>query len=506
MENKDETITKNLYLDRERQKFINIELNNDSTIETILNNYRETLIKEITAIYKLNIEEFIFVIIESKINMKKDEIISLTEYKLNKTIKIYLLLQNPQNNIYFLPKNKRIFPNKKNYSIPPNNIQSEFEKAQNNYFLSKPTEEYLSKANFLLYDNENQIMTKEKGSVDTIKITIFKNGNRDTIEILIKDIIKDYYYSDISTAPYRKNLPIKGDRPKYYIELQTSKRTYFLAQFKENFHIQWENAIKMAITKYKNFNIELNINMTINSLKLQLQETHLLIMNNCFNIKDILFNEEKRKMFFDCFRDKKLSSIMINILMYKDYIKKNQYLEAWMRFKEIFTYIESYDINDKNENKNKIITEKNNINDLFNQEKINKYKQISEAANENVKNIKIENPSIFLFQSEIKNALNDILKEDLFDDIFLNLYKIYVIPYFEEIKIKLQEGSKLKMKPLIRIKFQFLLALYFSQFSNMNMNNYNYLSNQKNKNNSQIRCESVFNLYDKKNTLANQII
>ena len=340
-------------------------------------------------------------------------------------------------------------------------------------------------------------MTKEKGSVDTIKITIFKNGNRDTIEILIKDIIKDYYYSDISTAPYRKNLPIKGDRPKYYIELQTSKRTYFLAQFKENFHIQWENAIKMAITKYKNFNIELNINMTINSLKLQLQETHLLIMNNCFNIKDILFNEEKRKMFFDCFRDKKLSSIMINILMYKDYIKKNQYLEAWMRFKEIFTYIESYDINDKNENKNKIITEKNNINDLFNQEKINKYKQISEAANENVKNIKIENPSIFLFQSEIKNALNDILKEDLFDD---------VIPYFEEIKIKLQEGSKLKMKPLIRIKFQFLLALYFSQFSNMNMNNYNYLSNQKNKNNSQIRCESVFNLYDKKNTLANQII
>ena len=501
MENKNETITKNLYFDREHKKYTNFELDINTTIETIITNYREILINEIGTIYKIKIDECIFVIIETKINTKKDDPISLMEYKLNKTTKIYYLLQNPQNNIYFLPKNKRIYPNKKEFVAPSNKIENDFEKAENNYFQIKPNIEYLSKAMFYLYDDENQILTKEKGSVDKAKITIFKNGNRDAIEILIKDIVKDLYYSAISTAPYRKNLPIKGDRPNFYIELQTSKKTYFFTQFKENMHIQWENAIKMAITKYKNFHIELNINLTINLLKSHLHETHLSIMNNCFIIKEILFNEEKRKMFFECFPDKKLSSIMINILMYKDLIKKNQYLETWMRFKEICTYIDSYSINNNtnNKNENKIITEKNKINNIFDQEKINKYKKISEAADENVKKIKIDNPSLFLFQSEIKNALSDILKEDLFDDIFLTLYKIYVIPYFEEIKTKLKEGSNPKQKPLIRQKFQFLLALYFSQFSNMNMNNYNYLSLTKKKDNSQIRNDSVFNLYEQKN-------
>ena len=37
-----------------------------------------------------------------------------------------------------------------------------FEEAETKYFLMKPNEELISKANFYLYDSKNQILTKEK--------------------------------------------------------------------------------------------------------------------------------------------------------------------------------------------------------------------------------------------------------------------------------------------------------------------------------------------------------
>ena len=55
----------------------------------------------------------------------------------------------------------------------------------------------------------------------------------------------------------------------------------------------------------------------------------------------------------------------------------------------------------------------NNINNLFTEERIKKYKEVSERADENAKKIKIEESSLFLFQNELKTALSDILKEDL---------------------------------------------------------------------------------------------
>ena len=106
--------------------------------------------------------------------------------------------------------------------------------------------------------------------------------------------------------------------------------------------MQWENAIKKAITKYNNFNIDLNLNININSSKTGLYAIHHSIMDNCFVLSKILSNELKRKMFLSIFPDKKICSIIINILTYKSLIKRDEYLEAWMCFKEILTYIDSY--------------------------------------------------------------------------------------------------------------------------------------------------------------------
>ena len=80
-----------------------------------------------------------------------------------------------------------------------------------------------------------------------------------------------------------------------------------------------------------------------------------------------------------------------------------------MRFKEILTYIESYDIYSQSPD----FAKKNEkILKIFTHEKINAYKKISEASNENVKKINMVNASLSLFQIEVKKALNEILTEN----------------------------------------------------------------------------------------------
>jgi hypothetical protein len=461
-----------LYLDREKLDFIQIQIENNMTCDSIIKNNRDILKDKIEPIYKKPIEDFNFLFIENKPNVKKEEIPSLMEFRVNKRTKIFNLIQNPQYNLYFLPKKKSNISDRKKAREGNNEPQNFFEDAETNYFSNKSSEEYINKQSFYFYDSIKQEFNKEKGSVDKNKITIFKSSKiKDNIEIYIKDIIKDLYYPENSPAPYRKNLPIKGDRPKFYIEITTHKTTYFLAQFKDSYQFQWENAIKTAITNYKNYNIDLNLNIKIASSKTSIYATHHSIINNCFVINKILFNEEKRKIFFSNFSDKKISAITYNILMYKDLIKKNKYLESWMRFKEILTYIDSYYINNEI-NENRIITEDNKINSIFTTNRINKYNKISEDANESVKKIKIEESSLNLFQNEIKNALCDILKDDLFDDMFYYLYKLYIIPYFDEIKKLLRKGSIPDEKPLIRKKFQFLLAIYLYKILKVTINNF----------------------------------
>ena len=197
-------------------------------------------------------------------------------------------------------------------------------------------------------------------------------------------------------------------------------------------------------------------------------------MDNCFVINQILSNEEKRKMFLSVFSEKKICSIIMNILTYKSLIKMDEYLEAWMCFKEILTYIDSYNTKTQPPNQDQRMEK---ILQIFSKEKTDFYKKVSEASNENVKKINMVNASLSLFKTEMKRALHEILKEDLFEDVLNSLYKLYIVPYFNEVKNNLEKSSIPTEKPLIREKFQFLLAIYFNRiFSNSHDNFYDLFS------------------------------
>jgi len=481
----------NLYLDREKLNSIQFDLDNETTCDKILIQHKDSLSNTILSIYNKNIDDCVFLIIETKINKKNDDIPTLMEFKINKKTRLYDLLQNPQNNLYFVSRrksNKEDRIKARNESITKENF---FESAETNYFVAKNTEEYLPKTLFHLYDPEKQTFNKERGNVDKQKITIYKsNTNKESIEISIKDIIKYLFYSDSSQAPYKKNLPIKGEKPKFYIEIITNKTTYFFGYYKENFFFQWENAINKAITKYNIFNMELNLNMKINSSKTSIFAIKHSIIDDCYMLNKVIFNEEKRKMFFSISPEKKICSIIMNILTYKELIIKNEYLEAWMSFKQILTYIDP----GNNQAQLSISIPKDEIIlKIFSQEKINTYKKISEASYENFKKINMVNASLSLFKIEVKRALNEILKDNLFDDVFISLYKIYIIPFFKEVKNTLEKGTHPLEKPLIRQKFQFLLAIYFNKSFNTSVDNYNDLYSNINNQLGLIKTETLSN-------------
>ena len=475
-----------LFLDKESKNTIIFDLDNNTTCETLLNEYKKPLIEIINVTYKKNIDEFEFIMIENKTNKKLDDIPSLMKFKIKMTTKLYNLLNSFQYSLFFLPKNKK---NRKERLKARNEnmlLENCFESYNTNYFSDKNIEEYLSKAILYLYDPVKQIFNKERGSVNKQKIIIHKsNTNKEIIEIIVKDIVKNLYYSESSLLADDKDLPIKGDKPKFFIQLITKTDTYFFGQFKENSQLLWENAIKKAIAKYNNFNLDMNLNININSSKTGLYAIQHSIVDNCFVISKILSNEEKRKMFLSVFNEKKICSIIINILTYKSLIIKNEYLEAWMCFKEILTYIDSYHTKAPPQNPSPT-TEK--IIEMFSKDKVDTYKKVSEAANENVKKINMVNASLDLFKTEMKKALNEILKVDLFDDILKNLYKICILPFFKEVKSSLEKGSIPSEKPLIRQKFQLLLAIYFTRIYNYTHDNfddlYSKLNMSDNKSNS----------------------
>ena len=475
-----------LFLDKESKNTIIFDLDNNTTCETLLNEYKNPIIEIINATHKKNIDECEFLMIENKINKKLDDIPSLMKFKIKMTTKLYNLLNSYQYSLFFLPKKKKNREDRLKARNENTLIENYFDLYNTNYFADKNIEEYISKGIFYLYDPIKQVFNKERGSVNKQKITIHKsNTNKEIIEIIVKDIVKNLYYSESSLLADDKDLPIKGDKPKFFIQLITKTDTYFFGQFKENSQLLWENAIKKAIAKYNNFNLDMNLNININSSKTGLYAIQHSIVDNCFVISKILSNEEKRKMFLSVFNEKKICSIIINILTYKSLIIKNEYLEAWMCFKEILTYIDSYHTKAPPQNPSPT-TEK--IIEMFSKDKVDKYKKVSEAANENVKKINMVNASLDLFKTEMKKALNEILKVELFDDILNSLYKICILPFFKEVKSSLEKGSIPSEKPLIRQKFQLLLAIYFTRIYNYTHDNfddlYSKLNMSDNKSNS----------------------
>ena len=504
-------IKQKLYFDNIGKIFIEFNLDQKTTcqkifddnktqIKDIIKSINNSLPEDFDIDSELEEDNYFFCIVYP--NKNKELISSKINLKLRLGDKVYNILTNNSNPILcFLSKNKskiNLRKNARSLFVLEKDIYEDTQNSnlQDNTIKGNNIDEKLYKKYIYIFDEKNKNFIKKDITIDFEKITLIKEN----IFIYINQIkkMKNFLYDSEEYKKYK----IKGDKMYGYIIIDTTnaqneeqndnnkdkdkdndaldknKSYYLFAQKKNDLYYKLLNAIKVCINNHKILMTDIKIENNIYSSKSSLFALYHLIIDNCFLIKEILSNDEKRKIFMEIYPEKKIGEIIDKIIEYKSLNKKGQYLESWTNFKQILTYIEPYQgIKDiKNEKKEKDGKGGDNLNNIKIEEllkiiqkvNINKYKEVlnqtNDALQKAMNNAKKDAQNSFNLQNNLNQALKELLKDNLFDDLFFYLYNIFIIPFFENINKKLKEGESPQNKSIIRKKFQLLLAIYYYKF------------------------------------------
>ena len=449
-----------LFLDRNRKNYLEFDLEKMQTCLEIFESLHEDIDKKLFEIYKNTIKKTNFSFIMIKSSSKWDN--SLIEIKLDLETQISDLMVNKQYYLYYLPVNRFNIDKKRRVR---NKFEEEihkdrFKDVERNSSTARDVEKYLSNEGIYIFDKEKVQFIYGKGNIDDNKFII--NYKKNNIEILINDIKKDEYFEN-KIPPSLENFQIKY--PNYIFQIQQNNITHFLGVYKEKSYLIWKNAIYSAKIKSNNNKIDSNFNSEITNHNYILFVRSQSIPNKCYIINQLLENPLKRQIFFDEYKDKKISDIVNGIFSYKINFKNKKYFEAWVCLKQITFYVDFNNIEDEGQ-KNR---EKEKYTKIFTQEIIDNYNNVLKRVNEAVKKIKN-------YDKEINDVLKDIFEFNLFDNLYYKIFELHIWPYFQNVKKILNIDYEYNQKPKIIQKFHLLVSRYCSDYYNMkNMDNYNCL-------------------------------
>ena len=486
------TDKRQLYFDRNRKTFIDFDLERTKTCLEIKEELQEEMDEKLSAIYNDKYKEmsFSFIMMYSK---SKFDNSSLIEIKIDLTTPLPDIMSNKQYFLCYLPKNcvnieqKRKVRNK----FEEENNNDRFKDVERGSSSTHQIEKYLNNEGIYYFDKEKVEFIYGKGYVDENKITI--NYKKTSIEIIISELKKENYYEN-EIPPSIQVFKIKC--PNYILEIHQNNITHFLGLYKLKSYLLWKNCINSAKIKNNNTTIDSSFNTNISNYNYLLFVKRHSVPSKCYIINQLLENPEKRQIFFDGYNDKKISDLASSIYSYKINIKNNKFFEAWMCLKQISFYVDFNNIEDEVQ-KNR---EKEKYSNIFTQERIDFYNNVVKKVNESI--TKIKN-----YEEEMDNVLKNIFKIDLFDNLYYNIYELYIYPYFQKIKNMLNTEYNYDQKPDIIQKFHLLLSKYYINYFNMkNIDNFNCLcinvdNEDENYNGNLIHCNSNDSLNNNDNNI-----
>ena len=457
------TDIKQLYLDRKRFNYIEFDLEKIKTCDQIYEAFKNVIEDKIKKLYK-NVQgfKFKFIMIYSKLSSKYDAN-SLTEIKIDRSFILTELLQSSQYTLYYLPVPN--YDNKRNIKKVIINGQNEIKNLINN-----DIENYLTSEGIYYFDKAMAQFIYGKGYIDEQKFIV--NSKKNKIEIAI-DLIKKVEYSE-NQVPLSLQV-FKTKCPNHIIQILQYNTTYIFGLYKQKSYLMWKNAISSAKIKNKNRAVDTQFNNDLNKNAYLLYQNYNSIPDKCREINQILENPEKRKIFFEIFDDNKIADISTNIFSYKINIKKNDFIGALACLKQINFYLDYYNNDNEKEKENEIEKYKN----IFPDKLIEHFKNILTNANEIFS--KTVNSG-----GNINNILKDILTLDLFDKLYVKIYDLYIVPFFQNFKETLKKEYNFNEKPEVIKKLHLLLSKHTINFFDLNDSKkfYNLFSDddEKNKN------------------------
>ena len=470
-----------LYFDRNRKNYIEFDLEKTKNCMEIYESLREEIEKKINELHNTDKNKkmnFSFIMMYSRTNKLDNS--GLIELKLDKEAQLSDIMINKQYFLCYLPENKiNINQKRKTRNKLEENINNDrFKDVERRTSKNHELEKYLTNEGVYYLDKEKVQFLYGKGTIDENTINI--NCKKANIEILIKDIKKEECFEN-KVPPSIEDFKIKC--PNYIFQIHQNNITHFLGLYKQKSYLIWKNAINLAKIKNNDNTIDSSFNSNIFTYNYLLYVKRHSIPSKCYIINQLLENAEKRQIFLDEYKDKKISDIANSIYAYKINIKNNKFFEAWMSLKQISFYVDFNNIEDEGLRKR----EKEKYSKIFTQERIDLYNNAVKKVNEAIKTIKN-------YEKEMNNVLKKIFEIDLFDNLYYNIYELYIWPYFQKIKNMLNTEYGYDQKPDIIQKFHLLLSRYCANYFDMNnMDNFNCLCvpNENNNNEKINNCSTT---------------
>ena len=476
------SFTYQLYFDRNTEIYIDFTLEKIKNCKDIYNTLRQEIEEKVKEIYG-NIKEenknFNFILINSKINNKADNSKSI-ELKLNNDTPIIDLINSKQYYLCYLPIEKRDIAFKKNkrnnLEEKKNEINKKFLGIELDSLITNDLENYLINEGIYLLNKTNLEFLYGKGNINEKILEI--ETKKYTLKIKISTIRKIEYY-DNKLPPNLEGLKIKTKKPNYMFIIYHDNISNIFGLYQQKSYLTWKKSINLAKIKYNNINVDSTFNNNISAYNYQLFVRSHSIPNKCSTINQILGNLEKRKIFLEELTDKKISDIISSIYSYKILVKQKKFFEAWMSLKQISFYVDFNNIEDAKQKKKEI----KKYSHIFTQERIDLYNNAVLKVNDAISQIRnLEN-----YEEEMNNVLKNNFEQDLFDQLYFELFELYIQPYFQQIKNILNTEYIFDKKPIIVQKYHLLLSKYCINYFNMkNIDNFNCLCNTfSNRNNSE---------------------
>ena len=470
-----------LYFDRNRKNYIEFDLEKTKNCMEIYDSLHEEIEKKINELHNADKNKkmnFSFIMMYSRTNKLDNS--GLIELKLDKEAQLSDIMINKQYFLCYLPENKiNINQKRKTRNKLEENINNDrFKDVERRTSKNHELEKYLTNEGVYYLDKEKVQFLYGKGTIDENTINI--NCKKANIEILIKDIKKEECFEN-KVPPSIEDFKIKC--PNYIFQIHQNNITHFLGLYKQKSYLIWKNAINLAKIKNNDNTIDSSFNSNIFTYNYLLYVKRHSIPSKCYIINQLLENAEKRQIFLDEYKDKKISDIANSIYAYKINIKNNKFFEAWMSLKQISFYVDFNNIEDEGLRKR----EKEKYSKIFTQERIDLYNNAVKKVNEAIKTIKN-------YEKEMNNVLKKIFEIDLFDNLYYNIYELYIWPYFQKIKNMLNTEYGYDQKPDIIQKFHLLLSRYCANYFDMNnMDNFNCLCvpNENNNNEKINNCSTT---------------
>ena len=434
-----------LYFSLDMQNFITYTLDQKTTCEKIFEINKNSINSKFAKLYNnsnIDLNDFEFYLIDLKEIIKsKGNFVS--RIKLNRNVIIYNFLQNPKTILCFMPKLpinqdhsiKRIDEDKSHFT------NQQYEDMKKNYLNGKQIDNFYINKTIFVYDFVHKIYNKLKANLSLKQFTI--HTKPETI-IHIQDITS-INYCDVK-HPLIENLIVKsGFKPPIYIVLKTDENQWMIGLKTEDKIKRWKIGFDYVLFNLNFFRNDISFNIELNNLKEMITQKEEKIITEPINIENFINNKYRKILLYRYIKDKKILELIINILLYKKFVLSNDTNNAIEKLNDIIE-------KNKEENKNK----KSNISEILTSEKISKYKELYDKAQEIIK-------------SENKEPLKDLLKPDLFDNIFDELNKIEINPFLEKFNKEISEYIEAPDESNIKNDMEMLIS--YNCFKNYKMEN-----------------------------------